>query len=122
MADDQPRRTLKKHTLRTLHRQPQPPPRVHPAIESWHGQVPSTVAKLTPQELRQWKLDDAGPDRPGKGLYLTTIALRVLSFVLAFVIAVIGLKMLSIGGCNLYRQAPVIVPVSYCPHMGWMSS
>ncbi|KAB5550840.1 hypothetical protein GE09DRAFT_151835 [Coniochaeta sp. 2T2.1] len=103
---EQPRRTLKKSTLR---RQPLAPSRFNPAIESWLAQVPSTAAKLTPEELRQWKQDNDG--RSGKGWFISSIVLRVLSLLSAFVIAVMGLNMLDVFYYDdQYRLTPMIVP------------
>ena len=107
---EHPRRTLKKPTLR---RQPPASTRFDPAIESWLAQVPSTAAKLTPEEFRQWKQDNDG--RSGKGWFITSIVLRVVSLLSAFIIAVIGLNMVHVFYYDdHYRLTPMIVPVSSC--------
>lgn len=107
---EQSRRSLKKKTLR---REPPPPPRVSPAIESWLSQVPHLAAKLPPEQLKQWKLEDE--DRPSRGWFIISIGLRVLSLASAFTIAVIGLHLLpSFYDSEKYRLTPIIVPVSCC--------
>ena len=84
-------------------------------MESWLAQGPLAAAKVTPEELRQWNLDYERSRRPGRGLYITAVALRVLSLVSAFIVAVLGFQLLpSFYGYGEYRLAPMIVPVSRC--------
>ncbi|KAK0636080.1 hypothetical protein B0T17DRAFT_67537 [Bombardia bombarda] len=73
---------------------PRPQPAFNPIVESWLDSLPPSTTKPSPEELKQWKLDDVGGQR--RGWFITNIVLRAVSLLFALAIFAITLSIITI--------------------------
>ncbi|KAK0754857.1 hypothetical protein B0T18DRAFT_386673 [Schizothecium vesticola] len=69
-------------------------PKPRPSVEIWLDSVsPSTTTKPSPEELRQWDLDDRG--NSGRSFFLTTVVLRATSLIAALAVVIVCLTIIA---------------------------
>ncbi|KAK3936629.1 hypothetical protein QBC46DRAFT_452570 [Diplogelasinospora grovesii] len=91
--------------------QPRPAPPHDPAVESWLNTLPPSTVKPSPEELRQWKLDDDGD--AGKGWFIAAIILRVLSLVFALTTTFLNLSFIASKEPSVEQR--IIAVLVVCP-------
>ncbi|KAK1835876.1 hypothetical protein QBC39DRAFT_129313 [Podospora conica] len=67
-------------------------PRPRPSVEIWLDSVPPSTSKPSPEELRQWDLDERG--HSGRSFFITTVVLRATSLIAAFTVVIVSLTII----------------------------
>src|SRR4051812_33044053 len=64
-----------------------------PSVDIWLDSVPPSTTKPSPEEQRQWDLDDRGSS--GKAFFFISVGLRVTSLIAALSVVVISLTQIT---------------------------
>lgn len=97
--------------LRDGRREARGAPKPRPSADIWLDSVSPSTTKPSPEELRQWDLEERG--NSGRSFFLTTLALRATSLITALAVIIVGtLAILSPWNFGNKDLLPAIIAVS----------
>ena len=85
-------------------------PKARPSVEVWLDSVSPSTTKPSPEELRQWDLDDRG--NSGRSFFLTTVVLRATSLIAALAVVIVCLIIIAPLRYSTKELVPTLIAVS----------